>query len=278
METKKTNAKQNNKGGNAKQQEPTKNAKEIKKGTTEPKATTANDTSGLGKDNQTTKKTTSNIKTHPAQTIKKLSIYEKLFNAQQTAGAVLKTGENTHHKYNYAKELDIIAEAKPIFKEQRLTYTFTTKERRLIESDNKKRGLAITFYLVNVDKPEEKIAYDIESEGENKDGSVVGIPVAYTMALKYFLAKALMLETGNDAELQNLEDKKKKGAGAKDPKDKPDPESEYKRSVNLIASTRNIDGLISYAEKVREGKFFNETQKTALLAAINSRVDELSNG
>lgn len=271
---KKTNAKTNN----TKQQDPTKNTKAGNKDIKEPKAGSTNDTSGMEPATKKTTPTSSSIKTHPAQTIKKLSIYEKLFNAQQTAGAVLKTGENTHHKYNYAKELDIIAEAKPIFKEQRLTYTFTTKERRLIESDNKKRGLAITFYLVNVDKPEEKIAYDIESEGENKDGSVVGIPVAYTMALKYFLAKALMLETGNDAELQNLEDKKKKGAGTKDPRDKPDPESEYKRSVNLIASTRNIDGLISYAEKVREGKFFNETQKTALLAAINSRVDELSNG
>lgn len=217
-------------------------------------------------------------KTHPAHTIKKLSIYEKLFNAQQTAGAVLKTGENTHHKYNYAKELDIIAEAKPIFREQRLTYTFTTKTRHIPEGDNKKRGLTITFYLVNVDNPKETIAYDIESEGENKDGSVVGIPVAYTMALKYFLAKALMLETGNDAELQSLEEKKKKGTGAKDPKDKPDPESEYKRSLNLIASTRNIDGLITYAEKVKEGKFFSEAQKTALQAAISNRVDELSNG
>lgn len=242
---KKTNAKENTKentkqGANDRQQKPTQNTKEGKKN------------AGPTQEN-----------------IKKLSIYEKLFNAQQTVGAVLKTGENTHHKYKYAKELDIIAEAKPVLREQRLTYTYTTKA---CTADDKKRRLTITFLLINVDKPTETIAYDIESEGENKEGSVVGIPVAYTMALKYFLAKALMLETGNDAEIETLNKKKKEG---KENKPDKNPDEEYQRSLNLIKSTRNIDGLHEYATKVKEGKFFKEEQKTVLLKAIEDRIAEL---
>lgn len=256
METKKTNAKQNNKGHNSKQQDPTQNNKENNKATKEPKTNATNDTSGLRKNSEAA--------------IKKLSIYEKLFNAQQTIGAVLKTGENTHHKYKYAKELDIIAEAKPVFKEQRLTYTHTTKA---CIADGKSRRLTITFNLINVDKPTEVIPYDVEAEGENKEGSVVGIPVAYTMALKYFLAKALMLETGNDAEIDTL-NKKKKEAGKEGKTDK-NPDEEYQRSLNLIKSTRNIDGLHEYATKVKEGKFFNQTQKDVLLQAIEARLTEL---
>ena len=239
---KKTNAKENTKqGANDRQQKPTQNIKEGKKN------------AGPTQEN-----------------IKKLSIYEKLFNAQQTVGAVLKTGENTHHKYKYAKELDIIAEAKPVFKEQRLTYTHTTKA-CIVEG--KSRRLTITFNLINVDKPTEVIPYDIEAEGENKEGSVVGIPVAYTMALKYFLAKALMLETGNDAEIDTL-NKKKKEAGEKGKQDK-NPDEEYQRSLNLIKSTRNIDGLHEYATKVKEGKFFNQAQKDVLLQTIEARLAEL---
>lgn len=239
---KKTNAKENTKQGtNDRQQKPTQNNKEGKKNAS------------------------------PTQeSIKKLSIYEKLFNAQQTVGAVLKTGDNTHHKYKYAKELDIIAEAKPVFKEQRLTYTHTTKA-CIVEG--KSRRLTVTFNLINVDKPTEVIPYDIEAEGENKEGSVVGIPVAYTMALKYFLAKALMLETGNDAEIDTL-NKKKKEAGKENKSDK-NPDDEYQRSLNLIKSTRNIDGLHEYATKVKEGKFFNQTQKDVLLQAIEARLAEL---
>ena len=239
---KKTNAKENTKqGANDRQQKPTQNIKEGKKN------------AGPTQEN-----------------IKKLSIYEKLFNAQQTVGAVLKTGDNTHHKYKYAKELDIIAEAKPVFKEQRLTYTHTTKA-CIVEG--KSRRLTITFNLINVDKPTEVIPYDIEAEGENKEGSVVGIPVAYTMALKYFLAKALMLETGNDAEIDTL-NKKKKEAGEKGKQDK-NPDEEYQRSLNLIKSTRNIDGLHEYATKVKEGKFFNQAQKDVLLQTIEARLAEL---
>lgn len=245
------------------------NAKDNKKSNGE--ATNLNKQERTEITKKTIKETKENTRlTHPAQTIKKLSIYEKLFNAQQTVGAVLKTGENTHHKYKYAKELDIIAEAKPVFKEQRLTYTYTTKA---CVADAKSRRLTITFYLINVDKPEEKIAYDIESEGENKEGSVVGIPVGYTMALKYFLAKALMLETGNDAEIEVLNKKKKEG-NDKNKTDK-NPDDEYQRSLNLIKSTRNIDGLHEYATKVKEGKFFKEEQKTVLLKAIENRIAEL---
>lgn len=239
-------------------------------------------------DNHNGKKPTENIKkssknakakrqtkpkhTKNAKRIKTLSIYEKLFNAQQMAGTVLKTGYNNHHNYSYAKELDIVAEAKPILKEQRLTYYFGTQDIKEVE---KKRILTTKFYLVNVDKPSEQIPYNIVSEGENKEGSVVGIPVAYTMALKYFLAKMLMLETGNDAELATLEERRKGKKGADEKK--PTPAEEYEKHLRLIKSTRNVSGLIEFSEKLKTSKFYTAEQKENLQKAITNRVDELEN-
>lgn len=259
------------KGDNSKQRNATNNNKGSDK---KVKKTKSNHTTANLRTNK--RNTGKKIKSkNQDQIIKKLSIYEKLFNAQQTAGAVLKTGENTHHKYSYAKELDIIAEAKPVLKEQRLTYTFTTLKAVTSDTDAKKRRLEVRFTLINVDNPSETIVTDMVSEGENKDGSVVGIPVAYTMALKYFLAKILLLETGNDAEIQKLDEKKNKESNKKT-EDK-DPNEEYAKSMRLIKSTRNVDGLIEFSEKVKNGKFFNEKQKEDLIVCINARVDELTN-
>ncbi len=211
-----------------------------------------------------------------AKRVNALSIYEKLFNLQQNVSPVLKTGKNTHHKYDYTKEIDIIAEVKPVLKEQRLTYFFTTKE-GTVEADPKKRKLLVTFTLVNVDKPSETIVTDVVGEGENKEGSVVGVPVAYTMALKYYFAKLCMLETGTDAEFQEIE-KARKGKKNEGKDDRPaDPAVEYEKHVKIIKSSRNIGGLIEFSDKLKDSKFYNAEQKKSLQDLVTARVAELEN-
>lgn len=205
--------------------------------------------------------------THPPQTIKKLSIWEKVYNVQQNVAPVFKVNPGETDSYPYTRERDIIGEVKPMLREQRLMYFFTTKSAGVIEGDIKKRRLSITFTLVNVDKPTETIITDMETEGENRDTGATGIAGAYTMATKYYFAKMFMIEIED-----SVDDNSKKGAAKK-----PDQTTEYEKSKKLIDSTRNLDGLMEFQEQVRTGKFFNGAQKADLEKRIAARITELQN-
>ena len=207
-------------------------------------------------------------KTKEVVGIKKLSIHEKLFNGQQTVAPVFKVNPDETESYPYTRERDIIAEVKPVFKEQRLTYIFTTKESSI--EDNKTK-LTVTFTLINVDKPIETIVSDVVGTGINKEGSAAGAAAAYTMALKYWLAKLLMIEIGDSID----EPEKKKGTAKAKPADN---KSEFEKSKNLIKTTRNTDGLIEFQAELKSGKFYNAEQKAELDKLIVARLTELQNG
>lgn len=200
---------------------------------------------------------------------KKANLYEKIYNVQHSVVMARKGGENTHHKFKYSRDTDIIDSVKGPMKEQRLTYIYTTDEFVKNETDSKKRMLKIRFWLINVDNPVEREPYDVFSEGENKEGSVVGLPVAYTMALKYFLSKAFLIETGDDAEV----DKRK---GTK-PAANETPEQKFEKAKKMIAGVRDVTGLIAYSLKLKEKNSFDKKQVAELQKLISSRVDELEN-
>jgi hypothetical protein len=58
-------------------------------------------------------------------------------------------------------------------------------------------------------------------------------------------------------------------------KAKPTPEELFERAKMMIYASRNVDGLIQYAEKLKGGKTFTKAQTEQLLAAVNGRVDSL---
>lgn len=198
-----------------------------------------------------------------AQNVKKLSIYEKIFNVQQNVAPVMKTAPGEGDGYAYTRERDIIAEVKPMLKAQRLTYVFTTKNRT--DEDPKRRKLTIEFKLINVDNPTEYILTDMAGEGISKEDSATGIAAAYTMALKYYFSKMFMVEIED-----SLDQTKGKGK-----EKKPDAATEYEKSKKLIESTRNVDGLIEFQEQVKTGKFFNKEQREDLEKRITARIAEL---
>lgn len=192
------------------------------------------------------------------------NIYKKIFNVQSEIGTVLMGGENTHHRFKYAREKDVINEIKPLLRKEGLLVLATTKH---VDTEDKKRRVKMKFTLVNVENPDEKISEIFHGEGENKEGSVVGLPVAYTMALKYFLSKTFMIETGDDAEKEGKK-------GAKTPANE-SPEVKFKKAKDMINKTNNIPGLIEYEEKLNDSKTFTKGQKTELSDLIKKRVDHL---
>lgn len=213
-------------------------------------------------------------KAKKTRTTKKLGIYERIFNVQQGIKAVMKTGKNTHHSYNYATERDILAEVKPLLGQQRLVVLSSTKEHVV---DGMKHKVGVDFTIVNVDKPEEKVTELFYGFGEDKAGSAVGLPIAYTMAQKYHAAKYFMVETGDEAEAdQHSGVDEKKGAKGAAAKPSENPEQAVETIKRMIAGSRNIDGLLEYQKNsLPKIAKFTKAQKDELSKLIENRVGEL---
>lgn len=199
------------------------------------------------------------------------NVYEKIANIQQSIHTVIKGGYNDHFKYNFARERDIVAEVKPLLGREGLVITHSVLSEEEIEHGTTSSGakkyltkLKIKFRITNIKDPQDFIEAD--AMGSGQDGEDKGIPKAYTMALKYFLSKEFLVETGDDAEQD-----RKKGAKGKDaPAD-----NKFEVAKRMVSDSRNLDGLIEYREKMREGKSFNAAQKKELETLLSKRIGEL---
>lgn len=186
------------------------------------------------------------------------NVYERIANIQQSIHTVIKGGFNEHFKYKFARERDVIAEVKPLLGKERLVITHSLVKEEQVGDITK---LTIRFRITNVNDKDDAIEAD--AIGYGKDSQDKGAPKAYTMALKYFLSKMFLIETGDDAE----ESRGKKGA---------EPASaKFETAKRMVKESRNVDGLVEYAEKLEGGKTFSASQKKELQALLKSRVDEL---
>lgn len=199
------------------------------------------------------------------------NVYEKIFNIQQSIHTVIKGGYNDHFKYKFARERDVVAEVKPLLGREGLVITNTLIKEEEIPHGASASGsakfltkLTFKFRITNIKDPADFI--DADAIGYGQDGEDKGAPKAYTMALKYFLSKQFLIETGDDAE----ESKSGKGKKADTAEDT------FEKAKRMIAGTRNSDGLLEYAEKLQDGKTFNAAQKKELLALCNKRITEIN--
>ena len=84
------------------------------------------------------------------------------------------------------------------------------------------------------------------------------------MSLKYWLAKTFMIETGDDAEIEQKRGKANESADAK-----------FEKAKKMIAGTKKVDGLIAYSDKLKDSKTFSDEQKKELQKLINDKVDSI---
>lgn len=199
------------------------------------------------------------------------NVYEKIANIQQSIHTVIKGGYNDFHKYKFARERDVVAEVKPLLGREGLAITHSLVSEQEVPHGSTKAGsekyltkLVLRFRITNVKDKDDFVEAD--AIGYGQDGEDKGAPKAYTMALKYFLSKMFLIETGDDAE--NDQKGKKGGAPA-------DNEQKLEVAKRMIGESRNLDGLIEYREKMREGKGFNPAQKKELEKLLQERISEL---
>lgn len=202
------------------------------------------------------------------------NIYAKIANIQQSIHTVLKSGYNDHFKYSFVKERDMIAEIKPLLGREGIVITHSVLKEEEIEHGTTSAGskkfltkLTIKFRLTNVKDKDDFIEAD--AIGSGQDGEDKGVPKAYTMALKYFLSKMFLVETGNDAE--NDGDGKGKGKASPGTNDE-----KFATAMTMIKGSRNIDGLIEYTENLEKKSTFSVAQKNQLKKAVEARVQEIS--
>lgn len=203
---------------------------------------------------------------------KKANVYERIFNIQQAIHAVIKGGYNDHFKYAFARERDIVAEVKPLLGRERLVVTHSLlKEEEVPHGTTSSSGsqkfmtkLTFKFRITNIDEPTDFVESD--GVGFGQDNEDKGAPKAYTMALKYFLSKQFLIETGDDAE---------EGRGKGGKKDADSAANKFETAKRMIAGSRNLDGLIEYQEKLKAGKTFNAAQKKELEAQLKKRIGVL---
>jgi hypothetical protein len=203
-----------------------------------------------------------------ADTTRKANVYEKIFNVQQAIHTVIKGGFNEHFKYKFARERDVTAEVKPLLGKEGLVVTHSLLKDEEIEHGSSSSGakryltkLTFRFRITNIKDAADFVEAD--AIGYGQDGEDKGAPKAYTMALKYFLSKQFLVETGDDAEQER--------GGKKAP-----PEDTFDKAKKMINATRNSDGLMEYAEKLADSKTFNPAQKKELLALCKTRVEALN--
>lgn len=205
----------------------------------------------------------------------KPSIWERIFNVQHGVKVVMKTGKNTYHKYDYATERDVLAEVKPLLKEQRLVVLEAGKEHVMLT--DKKHKIGVEFTIINLDNPDERVVTTFYGVGEDKEGTVVGLPIGYTMAQKYFAAKYFLLETGDDAEAdQNTDDGSGKTRRQREKESPEDTAQALETVKRMVQGSRNVDGLLDYKKnKLPTSKKFTKAQIAEISKLIDERVAQL---
>lgn len=208
------------------------------------------------------------------------SIYERIFNVQRDLQTVIKSTKHDHNNYMYATERDFIAEIKPLLTRERLVVVPDTASLTSVPNADglMYHTVGVRFTLVSVDSQQQMVPALFYGSGVDKKGSVVGLPIAYTMALKYFLAKTFIAETGMDAEAHGSDDAKKPARGAG--KDRAEGEEINIDTIRqMVTTSRNIGGLLDYKNnRLPTSTKLSKQQKDEIGKLIENRVNELQTG
>lgn len=214
------------------------------------------------------------------------STAKRLLAVQTEAKTVLKSGHNKFSHYQYATEGDYQNELKPLLNKHGLV--LIPKGVQSIDVKGSTVFITMKWLLGNVDNHKDTHTFTFigsgrDTEAKSADVGDKAVAKAMTMANKYMLAKVFQLESEDDADKGDSKNEEK-GKGGKAPATDKEANTtapvggEFAKALNMIKSSNNVDGLINWAEKIKDSKLYTQEQKLELQKAINSRVDTLSQG
>lgn len=219
---------------------------------------------------------------HTIGKVKKMSIYQKILEAQKKIGYVAKNGTNTFHKYQYATEADILDAVKKAYNEAGLVVTTsTTSELGSFEPLQKidYNGNTVTeivrwakvtlsFKVIDAESGESECG---TFEGYAEDKGDKAIYKATTGANKYFLMKFFGVATGDDPENES-----EQGGGGHTPthqgNNKPAPIN-GKRNNQVVAAGVDPKTAVKCGQLAREIlKFINSRALTEEEVRIYGKI------
>lgn len=150
----------------------------------------------------------------PSEMESRASFGAKIARLIGKAKYVQKTGKNAFHNYKYATEADFLALVKPLLDEEKLAIVADTRAVVRFEVEPTKQGkkqwvtqVEMQFKLID---GETGHAETLTSFGTGIDSEDKGLYKAVTGCVKYFIAKLFLIETGDDPEVENDNEKEKK--------------------------------------------------------------------
>lgn len=159
-----------------------------------------------------------------------IALYRKIGAIIKENVTVEKNGYNAFHKYKYSTESDITEVARKMFIKYNLAMSSTVENVSPGPAADITR-VHVKFTLVDLDTGE----YEVRSYyGDGQDKGDKGLYKAYTGAVKYFLAKTLMISTDDDPEKDEDETPKR---GAKNERPKYTPSASAAGPVGASAGT-----------------------------------------
>ena len=124
----------------------------------------------------------------------------RLVRAQHDARRLEKTAAKNGMKFDYVTHDDIASEAKRILAKNGILFFPSVDE---FSQDGNRTIVKVSAALINADKPEE--TFNTVGFGYGVDQQDKGPGKAYSYAVKYILAKTLLLNTSDDIELHNID-------------------------------------------------------------------------
>jgi len=186
---------------------------------------------------------------------KKLTFHEKLLQIQKEA-KVKPSGENTHHGYKYTTIEDVVNATKPLFTKYNLLILPKSSEET---KDGNRHTVKMTWEIKDLDS-NDTAEFTFTGQGDDKQGSAVGLPIAYTMARKEFLIMVTQLATGEDAEA--------------DAHSQPDENKIEKiiKQIGMLKTKKQVESALQKFEEKQED--YDTEEQTIIMAAFEAKLKE----
>lgn len=190
---------------------------------------------------------------------KKNSLVKKLVKILGETGKVKKSGMNTHHKYQYTTESDLLELLRPKLVEAGI-FIFSSVE-TVIKEDN---ITTVTMKHTFVDSASGE-EYIVHSAGQGQDTQDKGVYKALTGSMKYMLWKNFLIESNDDPEADNANPGYVKSSGTNTKKTTSQPQATTSASKSFIknAAAATAAAVVSKTEDPKKRSFGDSSNENS---------------
>lgn len=193
----------------------------------------------------------------------------RLVRAQHAARRLEKTAAKNGMKFDYVTHDDIASEAKRILAKNGILFFPSVDE---FSQDGNRTIVKVSAALINADKPEE--TFNTVGFGYGVDQQDKGPGKAYSYAVKYILAKTLLLNTSDDIEQHNIDYTPSPAQIAE--KTEADIKGWYKSFSDQIENTQSYEQLKELKKDnlaMLNSPAVPEKTKEAILEKLDEKID-----